>query len=151
MGEKCIACSKEFVLGDRVVTFRLERVLRGEKSGQVGFYEDNQSPEDEHVHLTYQCLEKCFSPADNPFMYDTIAAAVRKEIYEDEQEREELDIPLADPDDPPFCLWCKREDTVWLQIQRDMYIYNCLACHKLWDHNEDELVWDDQRGYVTVE
>lgn len=150
MGTKCLACSKEFTIVDRVVRVNLEIVRRGEKSGLLGFYEDSQSPDDERIHFTYSCIEKYFSPADNPFMYDSIAAEVRKEIYEDEKSRED-DIPLADPDDPPYCLWCKREDTVWMQIQRDMYIYNCLACRRLWDHNEEELTFDPQRGYVTVE
>lgn len=153
MGERCCACSKEFANGDQVVTFYFERVMRGEKSGELGFYEDKNYPEQtvDRVHFTYPCLEKCFSPVDNPFMYDVIAESVRKEIYEDERDREDYDIPLTEPDDPPFCLWCKREDTVWMQVQRETCIYNCLACRKLWDLNEDELVWDPQRGYVAVQ
>jgi hypothetical protein len=153
MGEKCCACSREFANGDRVVTFYFERVMAGEKSGALGFYEDNQYADNtvDRCHFLYQCLEKCFSPMDNPFMYDFIAEQVRKEVYEDEKDREEFDIPVSIDEDPPYCLWCKKEDTVWLQQQRDLWIFHCIECHKLWDQNEDELVWDPQRGYRTAD
>lgn len=147
--EKCCGCSKQFVNGDVVITFYFEQVKAGDKSGALGFYEHRNSPENsvEHVHFTYGCLEKCFSPVDNPFMYDVVAEAVRRQIWEDEKEQDP-DIPLhiLDYDDPPFCLWCKREDTVWIQVQRDMRVYNCLACRRLWDHNEDELYWDANKN-----
>lgn len=156
MGEKCCACSKDFSNGDRVVTFYFEKVSAGEKSGTLGFYDDNQYPENavDRVHFIHGCLEKCFSPVDNPFMYDTLAELVRQEIYEDERDHKDYsdDIPtIGMEEELPFCLWCKREDTVWLQMKPDMYIYNCLACQKLWDHEENELVWDPQRGYIVVE
>lgn len=150
--ERCIACGRPFAKGDDVVTFRLERVRAGEKSDALGFYDHPSSPnqEEERVHFNYSCLEKGFSPADNPFLYDSVVASIRQEIYEDEKEVDH-DLPPID-EDPPFCLWCKREDTVWMQIQRDMYIYNCLACQKLWDHNEEEMYWDHERGqYIPVD
>ncbi len=154
MIEKCCACGKPFANGDLVVLFHFEQVKAGEKSGALGFYESTQSPEGEpdYVHFEYACLEKCFSPMDNPFMYDMIAEAVRKEAWEDALEKEERDLPLFMDEDPPFCLWCKKEDTVWMQIQRDMHVYNCLQCRKLWDHNEDELYWDPETNtYKFVE
>lgn len=153
MGEKCCACSREFANGDRVVTFYFEKVMRGEKSGELGFYDDNQYPDNsvDRTHFNYSCLEKCFSPMDNPFMYDAIAEMVRKEIREDETDRDEYEVSIMDYDEPPYCLWCKREDTVWMQQQRDLHIYNCIACRKLWDQNEDELIWDPQRGYIYVQ
>lgn len=153
MGEKCCACSKEFANGDRVVSFYLEQVMAGEKSNLLGFYDDRQYADGtiDRCHFTHSCLEKCFSPADNPFMYDMIAMEVRKEIYEDEKDQSELDLRLGGDEDPPYCLWCKREESVWLNQQRDMWIFNCLACKKLWDQDETELTWDPERGYCRVE
>lgn len=152
--DKCCACSREFANGDRVVTFYFERVLAGEKSGALGYYEDYQYTEQavDRVHFLYPCLEKCFSPVDNPFMYDFLADQVRREIYEDERNNDDdHDIPFQMDDDPPYCLWCKKEDTVWLQQQRDMWIFFCNACNKLWNQDEDELVFDPQRGYRIVD
>lgn len=152
MGERCCACRQTFAAGDEVVTFYLERVLQGEKSGLPGFYEHPQSPDNstDHVHFNYSCLEKCFSPIENPFMYDSIADQVRREILEEEREVDEF--AIEDVQDPPFCLWCKREDSVWLQERRGGTVYCCLVCNKLWDDEENELVWDSRRNtYVNVE
>ena len=156
MGERCCACRKEFAAGDTIITFFFERVLQGEKSNLPGFYPHPNSPEGpdeaERVHFNYSCLEKCFSPADNPFMFDIIAEQVRREILEDEQEFND-DFPIVEfDDDPPYCLWCKRKDTVWLQVRMGGNILTCLACGKLWDDEEHEVVWDATRGiYVDVE
>lgn len=152
MTEKCCACSKEFVNGDTVVTFYLERVMTGQKSGVLGFYDDTRYPDGamDRVHFSYSCLEKCFSPVENPFLYDVVVETVRKEIYEDEIEAAD-DIPITIEDDPPYCPWCKKEDSVWKQIQRDIHIFHCVVCHKLWDQDETELVWDPQNGYMAVE
>lgn len=152
MAGKCCACSKEFVSGDSVVTFYLEKVLAGEKSGVLGFYDDDRYPDREvdHVHFSHNCLEKCFSPIENPFLYDTVVESIRKDIYEDEADSVD-DIPINIDDDPPYCLWCKREDTVWKQIQRDLHIFNCIACSRLWDQDETELIWDPQNGYTPIE
>lgn len=151
--EKCAACNKVFAYGDVVITFYFEQVMAGEKSGALGFYEHNNSPDQavDHVHFTYSCLEKCFSPMDNPFLYDQVAALVRQEIIDDERESFDDDLPPINVEDPPFCLWCKREDTVWKQTSREMIIYNCIACQKLWDDEEDEMYWDMEKhtyGYV---
>lgn len=150
MGEKCCGCGKDFVAGDDAVEWRFVRTLQGEKSGRLGFYEHPNSPEGagEYVHWKYGCLEKCFSPAENPFMYDTIAAEVRKEIYEDERDYDSADIPLLMEynEDPPYCLWCKRKDTVWVHYDKGYIIFNCLGCMKLWDDDENELEWDAEEG-----
>ncbi len=155
MGEKCCGCNKEFVAGDNVLTFYMERVLKGQKSGVLGFYESANSlgTENEgnidHVHFLPGCLELAFSPPDNPFMFDVLAEQVRQKIYEEESERDPADILPTLPEmlvDPPYCLWCKRTDTVWLHTDKGYPIFNCLACKKLWDQDDDELCWDQEIG-----
>lgn len=158
MDEKCCGCGKGFAAGDQVVTFRMERVLRGDKSGILGFYNNHQQlggygNEEmmviDHVHFAPGCLERAFSPMENPFMFDMLADQVRQQIYEEEAERDPAEILPELPElleDPPYCLWCKRTDTVWMHLDKSYPIYNCIACNKLWDHEEDELSWDSQRG-----
>ncbi len=159
MEEKCCGCGKPFAAGEKVVSFRMERVLRGERSNLLGFYKasltrdnlgtlqgSNGPAEDiDHVHFTPGCLERTFSPVDNPFMYDMLADEVRQRIYEEESESEPPEIIPEIPElieNPPMCLWCKRTDTVWCHFDKGYPVYNCLACKKLWDHEEDELGWD---------
>lgn len=152
--DKCIACGKSFANGDVVLTYFLEKVMAGEKSGLLGYYEHVSFTEQyvERLHFTYGCIEKAFSPVDNPFLFDIVAESIRREIYEEEREKDEFDLPMVIEEEPPFCLWCKREDTVWMHQRRDVHIYNCLACSKLWDHDEDEMYWDPQKAdYVYVE
>lgn len=154
MGEKCCGCKKEFAAGDDVLTFYMERVLKGPKSGVIGFYQNPNSLGSEnevnidHVHFLPGCLEMAFSPPDNPFMFDILAAQVRQQIYEEESERDPDFFPEMPSliEDPPFCLWCKRTDTVWFSTYKGYPIYNCLACKKLWDHEDDELYWDANAG-----
>jgi hypothetical protein len=165
VGYKCCGCGKPFVAGDHVVTFRMEQVRLGEKSNQLGFYNsfwylEGQGAEDQnlpfgeettgdHVHFTPGCLEKTFSPVDNPFLYDVLANQVRQKIYDEESDREPDEILPDLPElieDPPACLWCKRTDTVWVHFPRGYPIYNCIGCSKLWDHEEDELYWDHEKG-----
>lgn len=163
MSEKCCGCGKGFAAGDRVVTFRMERVLRGEKSGELGFYEASVTRDNlgvlrgsdgveegiDHVHFTPGCLELTFSPMENPFMWDMLADEVRQQIYENESEKDPDEILPDLPElieNPPYCLWCKRTDTVWLNTNKGYPIYNCLACKRLWDHEEDELYWDPAMG-----
>lgn len=163
MEEKCCGCGKPFAAGDHVVTFRMERVLRGERSNILGFYKstlirDNVSvlygsegPEDgiDHVHFTPGCLERTFSPIENPFMYDMLADEVRQRIYDEESEMDPAEILPELPElieNPPMCLWCKKTNTVWMHVDKGYPIYNCLACRKLWDHEEDELYWDPEKG-----
>lgn len=151
--EKCCACSRNFAAGDTVITFYFQQVMRGEKSGVLGFYDHKNSPDGsvDYVHFSYACLEKCFSPMENPFMYDILADAVRKEIYDDEAGNDDDDMPeITVEEDPPYCLWCKKEEAVWVHYQRDMHIYNCMQCSKLWDDEERELLWDPQRGYLRA-
>jgi hypothetical protein len=155
----CCGCGKSFVLGDRVLTFCIEEIKRGEKSGKPGFYtvddslgqrfwslEDNV----DHVHYTPGCLELAFSPPDNPFMFEMLAGQVRQQIYEEESENER-DIPVMPElpvllEDPPFCLDCKRTDTVWTHFAKGYPIYSCIVCNILWDHEEDRLYWDPERA-----
>lgn len=155
MGEKCCGCKADFVAGDEVLTFYMERALKGPKSGIIGFYENPNSlgTENEgnvdHVHFSPGCLELAFSPADNPFMFDLLAAQVRQQIYEDESQKDPIEILPELPgllDDPPFCLWCKRTDSVWLHTGKQYPIFYCRVCNKLWDHDEDELVWNQEKG-----
>jgi hypothetical protein len=144
---------KEFASGDTIITFYFERALKGEKSNLMGFYPHPNSPEDstDHVHFTHSCLEKCFSPVDNPFMYDLLADMVRQEILEDESDKDDFpDIEFED--DLPYCLWCKRTDTVWMQHRVGGEILHCVACNKLWDNEEVELRWDPVNSiYVDVD
>lgn len=154
MTEKCCACRKEFKDGEEVVTFYFERTKIGEKSGLVGFYAHPNYPDDsiERVHFTHQCLEKCFSPMDNPFLYDSIVHKIRSEVEEDLRQEiyDEIsiefdeDIVIPDVDDPPYCLWCKRRDSVWIQIRNQGYFYACTACNKYWDQDENELTQSGQ-------
>lgn len=157
MADKCAGCGKGFSAGDRIVTFKMERVLKGEKSGILGYYKDNlgviqgsDGPENiDHIHFTPGCLERTFSPAENPFLFDIIASQIRQEIYEEERDRDPDTVLPEIPallDDPPYCLWCKKVNTVWVHFSEGYPIYNCLACGKLWDHEEDELYWDPERG-----
>ena len=147
---RCCACRKQFGPGDEVVTFRLETVRRGEKSGQLGFYAHGNYPEDfeDHTHFSAGCLEKTFSPMDNPFMYDAIADKVREEIESEIRDEiyDELsaefqteDVPLYAEDELPFCLWCKKTNTVWLQHRHAGIIFFCTVCQKYWDDEETEL------------
>lgn len=157
MDEKCCGCGKLFVAEDQVVTFRLERVRRGEKSNLLGFYNlhryiEGQGTEEtaaDHVHFTPGCLERAFSPIENPFMYDMLADQVRQQIYDEESERDPDELLPELPElleDPPACLWCKRTDSVWMHLSKGYPIYNCLRCRRLWDHEEDELYWDPEKG-----
>ncbi len=158
MDDKCCGCGKGFAAGESVITFRMERVLRGDKSGVLGFYNHHQylgvrNTEDpqivDHAHFTPGCLERTFSPVDNPFMFDVLADQVRQQIYDEESEKDPSEIMPDLPElleDPPYCLWCKRTDTVWMHFNKGYPIYNCLSCKRLWDHEDDELYWDDQRG-----
>jgi hypothetical protein len=156
MDEKCCGCGKGFAAGDQVVTFRMEKVRRGEKSNQLGFYNNNQllaATEErlavDHVHFAPGCLELAFSPVENPFMFDVLADQVRQQIYDEESERDPAEILPDLPElleNPPYCLWCKRKDCVWAHFDKGYPIYNCLACGKLWDHEEDELYWDQEQG-----
>lgn len=116
----------------------------------LGFYEHPNSPQDstEHVHFAYNCLEKCFSPVDNPFMYDALAAIVREEVMEDMACEE--DFPEYE-EDLPYCLWCKKTDTVWVQRRLTGEILTCVACNKLWDIEETELRYDPAKGeYIEL-
>jgi len=154
VSEKCCACGKEFKNDEEVVTFYLERAKVGEKSGALGFYQHQSYPKDciDRVHFSYTCLEKCFSPADNPFLYDSIAIKlraditddIRQEIYDEINIELEDDMPLIDLADPPFCLWCKRTDTVWIQVRNGACVYACPPCNKYWNEDEDELTQDGQ-------
>lgn len=159
MDEKCCGCGKGFAAGDQVVTFRMERVLRGEKSGVLGFYNNHQhlggygTSEEllvvDHSHFTPGCLELTFSPMENPFMFDLLANEVRQKIYDEESELDPAEILPDTPElleNPPFCLWCKRTDSVWAHFDKGYTIYNCLHCKKLWDHDEDELYWDSEKN-----
>lgn len=150
MAEKCCACNKPFIEGEDVVTFYMEKAKIGEKSGQLGFYAHPSYPKDyiDRVHFTYSCLEKCFSPADNPFLYDSIVLKIRQEttddirqeVYDEINIEFEDDFPkIPDIDDPPFCLWCKRRETVWIQIRTNGCIYACTSCNKYWDEEENEI------------
>ncbi len=151
--DKCPGCSKAFVNGDQVIRVNLERVMAGEKSGALGFYDHQHLTRDEpeRIHFSHSCIEKYFSPIENPFYYDFLAEQVRAEIYQDEKDRDEFELPNPMDEDPPYCLWCKKEETVWLQQQRDLWIFFCTACQKLWDQDEYELVFDPQKGYCHVE
>lgn len=155
---KCCGCGKGFAAADDAVEFTLVRALLGEKSGAVGFYPHPTNPEGEkdYVHFTPSCLEMAFSPMENPFMFDILAAQVRQQIYEDETARDPADddFPEIEIDalleDPPYCLWCKRKDTVWCHFSLGYPVYNCIVCRKLWDHDEDELEWDPAKGEYFV-
>jgi hypothetical protein len=150
MSDKCCACSKAFQDGDEVLTFYIEKSKRGSKSGMIGFYSHPNYPKDyiDRSHFTAACLEKCFSPADNPFLYDTIVAKIRAETTEDIRQEiyDDMDLELDDEfpdmpdiDDPPFCLWCKGPESVWVQIRSSGYLYACTKCNKYWDQDENEI------------
>jgi hypothetical protein len=130
------------VEGDSVFAFHLESVRRGEKSGVMGFYSHSHNPskEQEYAHAWPSCLEKCFSPeaGENGFLYDEVVHSIRQEVYEELGYDPNNDVPL-DEFDPPFCLWCKKTDTVWMQDQMDRKVYYCTACQKYWDDEETEL------------
>lgn len=153
--ETCAACRKPFADGDDAVTFYFEKAKIGEKSGILGFYTHPNYPGDyiDRIHFNYACVEKCFSPADNPFMYDVIVNKIRLEVTDDirQEAYDEINIELEDGfpdiDDPPFCLWCKKREPVWIQIRSNGYIYTCTACQKYWDQDENEL---DQYGNVAA-
>lgn len=149
MGEKCCACAKEFAAADVVISFYFEQVLQGEKSGALGFYPHKNSPADsvDHVHFNHSCLEKGFSPAEFPFLYDSIVDMIRQEVYE---EMEFEDCPIDIEEDPPYCLWCKRTDTVWSQQQNGFIVLTCQPCQKIWDDEDYELTWAPENGYRRV-
>ena len=161
MGEKCCACQQEFREGETSVAFFFQAAKRGEKSGMVGLYEHPDYPNatKDYVHFTHTCLEKCFSPVDNPFLYDVLTAAMRKEVVDDvreevyEEMREEYEfgegiVPFEE--DPPMCIWCKKVDYLWCHFRMGGTIYNCMSCRKMWDDEETELTWDPDEGYVEV-
>lgn len=155
METKCLACGREFQHGEAVVAFCYEQAQKGTKSGLIGFYshphygreDEGNNNYTEHVHFTHSCLEKCFSPADNPYYYDQVVQAIRKEVEADIRDEiyDELSAEYDDmprvrvEEDPPFCLWCKREDTVWLQERRTGCVFFCTVCQKYWDDQENEL------------
>lgn len=152
MEDRCCACLKPFEAGDQVVSFYLEHIRRGEKSGQLGFYQHENYPEEntDHVHFRASCLEMCFSPVDNPFLYDAIVDKVRKdvesdirdEIYDQVCAEYGVDDPPQYPleeDELPFCLWCKKTNTVWMQQKTGGVIFYCAGCQKWWDEEENEL------------
>lgn len=151
MQDKCPGCSKAFVAGDEVFACRLEQVRKGEKSGVLGFYPSRRNPEgeEERIHFHHTCIEVYFNP-EHGYAYDDVVAAIRKEIWEEFHDDRYLD-GIPEVRDPPVCLWCKQEDGVWKHEQRDMDIFNCMRCRKLWDHDENELAFDPQRGYYIVE
>lgn len=157
---KCCGCKKNFAAGDKVVAFYMGMALQGQKSGMLGIYEtpnslgaENESNTD-YVHFLPGCLEMAFSPMENPFLFDVLADQVRQQIYEEESERDTDFFPEMPSliEDPPFCIWCKRTDTVWFHTAKGYPIFNCMACQRLWDHEEDELYWDQEAGdYFLLE
>ena len=158
MEDRCAGCRQPFALGDVVQTFYLQEVRYGEKSGQLGFYDHPSSPGDsvDHMHYWHGCAELYFQP-ENGWLYDIIVDKIRREVTEDirdeiyEEFRLEYEDMPPEPREPPMCLWCKSPRAVWKHEELDKDIFNCLACQKLWDHNEDELLWDPQRGYVVAQ
>lgn len=149
---KCCGCGKVFAATNDAVEFNLVRALLGEKSEALGFYPHPSNPDGEkdYVHFTPGCLEMAFSPVENGLMFDILADQVRQQIYEEESERDPEDYPEITIsvllEDPPYCLWCKRKDTVWCHFSRGYLIHNCITCCKLWDDDEDELIWDPAQG-----
>ena len=114
------------------------------------------------VHHNHRCYEKYFSPVDNPFLYDAIAKLVETE--KEEQIREEIREELRDrfdtikemisdhqfnfcvdcwanldEDEPPYCLWCKSPDNVWMHQKPQGMILCCTACNRYWNDQEEEL------------
>ncbi len=159
---KCYGCGKGFASGSDMVEWSLVRALMGEKSGLIGVYSHPQNPENDkdYIHTDPSCLDAAFTPmSERNFMWDILADQVRQQIYEEETERD----PADDPsnmyevyeiilEDPPYCLWCKRKDTVWCNFSKGYVVHNCVVCRKLWDQEEDELEWDQEKGdYFLVE
>jgi hypothetical protein len=42
-------------------------------------------------------------------------------------------------DEPPYCLWCKATDYVWMHQKPQGMIFCCTRCNKYWDDQEEEL------------
>lgn len=144
---QCASCEGAFEDGDEVLVFYLQSARPGEKSGLLGLYEHSQYPGDteDYIHFRYSCIEKAFSPVDNPFLYDSIVSSIRKEVEADIREEVETELDIQDDlpqlyeEDPPLCIWCKRRDTVWVQYRLGGIFYFCPPCHKMWDDEENEV------------
>ena len=149
---RCSVCSKNFVAGDDVLTFYLQKVGLTEDN-ELGLFEHLQYPEDyvDRVHFEHKCLEQTFSPADNPFMYDKIydevcddiESQLREELSEQIREEIEeelgLDIPNYEDQEPDQCIWCKKNDCVWRRVLTGGIIFYCTRCNKMWDDEENEV------------
>lgn len=166
---RCAGCNQEFLQGDEVQPVpQILRYLRGMKSGAMGLYQHENFPEAEpdYVHWRHSCLEKFFSPIENPYMYDGLVAKLRGDLkleLRDEHEEqfalvkemigegnhnfcvecwtelEDADIPLLEREEPPKCLWCKHTDQVWMQQKPGGLIFYCFRCSKMWDDYENEM------------
>jgi hypothetical protein len=165
MQNHCVACRKQFHDGDQVQRLPpLEEIRRGEKSGLLGAYPLDNTPEDDQdlVHHDFGCYEIFFSPADNPFLFDAIVKQV--EEARESEIRDEIRDELAtkfeevkemisernfnfcvdcwanlDEDEPPYCLWCKDTQYVWMHQTPQGMILCCTRCNKYWNDQEEEL------------
>ena len=144
--KKCCACSKEFRAGDKILTFSINEVRYGEKSGALGIYPNKDYGEDhqDYSHFTYQCLERTFSPIENPFLYDILYNAIKEEAYKDAKdeayEEFQMDVPPSyDNDDPPECIWCKKIGITWMLIRTTNTIFYCPECNQYWDQDENPV------------
>jgi len=166
MQKKCASCHQEFREEDEVQRVPpLEKVRRGQKSGELGVYPstDKVHPDDQDLlHNKHGCYEKFFSPMDNPFLYDAISNRVyieredqiREEVQEEMMNRfDEVKEMISErkfnfcvdcwadleEDEPPVCLWCKSPDYVWMHQRRQGMMFCCTRCNKYWNDQEEEM------------
>lgn len=154
---KCYGCGKGFAAADVMVEWSLVRALLGEKSGVLGVYPHQHNPDNEkdYIHTDPSCLEASFSPmVETSFMWDIVADQARQIIIEEERATDPDDYPELSVEalleDPPYCLWCKRKDSVWMHFSLAYPVSYCFGCMRFWDHDEDELERDPATGEFYV-
>ena len=161
MQRKCSACRVEFLPDDLVQRVPpVAQVKRGTKSGLLGIYSTEDTPEEEWdvIHATRKCIELFFSPEEHQVIYDDVVYEIKKdlepEIRQSWADKFEVVKEMVreknfnfciecwtqlEEDELPYCIFCKNTDSVWTQHKEPGSVMYCTRCSRYWDDQDEEL------------